>query len=232
MGIGRNRGRLAKKATRGVGRSAGKAALLGGKPRTGPTRWALAPAAPAGARYLRYGLIVLVGFAVGGLLGRRGEREEVSPPSTQSTQPTPASEVPASDPGVGEERRDQPLGSADGTEGPGGDGGEGSVRDEPEARGLEAEEEAPTSEPTPAEDQPESADVAAQQGGIEGIIRARVEEDPRTRGLQLLDVEVDDGMVMIEGTAPSTEAKAALTDVVGDVEGVNIVVNRVMVSFQ
>ena len=199
----------------------------------GPARRALAPGgAPAGARYLRYGLVVLGGFAVGVLLGRRGGGEGVSPPSTQSTQHTPASDVPAPGPGGGEERRDQPLGSADGAEGPGGDGGEGSVSDEPEARGLEAEEEAPPSEPTPEEDPPESADVAAQQGGIEGIIRARVEEDPRTRGLQLLDVEVEDGMVTIEGSAPSTEAKAALTDVVGDVEGVNIVVNRVMVGFQ
>ena len=65
---------------------------------------------------------------------------------------------------------------------------------------------------------------------MEERIRARVGEDPRTRDLPSPGIKVEDGMVWIEGRVPSSEAREALTEVVGDVEGVNIVVNRVLVD--
>jgi len=208
--VGRTRGRLVKKAARVAGKS-------------------------AGARYARYGLVVLGGFAVVVLLGRRGKRGDAPPSPTQTTQ---ASDVPTSDPGSAQGWRDEEFGSANPTQGAGGDGGEGSAQGEPEAGGLETEGEAPPvppSEPPRQEDPPDRADVTTRQGEIERLIRARLEEDPRTSDLQLLGIvqllgiDVDDGRATIEGSAPSAEAKEALTEVVGDVEGVNIVVNHVRV---
>lgn len=212
MVVGRTRGRLVK-AARVAGRS-------------------------AGARYARYGLVVLGGFAVVVLLGRRRKREEASPSPTQATQATHASDVPTSDPGSAQGWRAEEFGSANPTQGAGGDGGEGSAQGEPEAGGLETEGEAPPvppSEPPRQEDPPDRADITTRQGEIERLIRARIEGDPRTSDLQLLGIvpllgiDVDDGRATIEGSAPSAEAKEALTEVVGDVEGVNIVVNNVRV---
>lgn len=213
MVVARTRGRLVKKAARVAGKS-------------------------AGARYARYGLVVLGGFAVVVLLGRRRKREEASPSPTQATQATHASDVPTSDPGSAQGWRDEEFGSANPTQGAGGDGGEGSAQGEPEAGGLETEGEAPPvppSEPPRQEDPPDRADITTRQGEIERLIRARIEGDPRTSDLQLLGIvpllgiDVDDGRATIEGSAPSAEAKEALTEVVGDVEGVNIVVNNVRV---
>lgn len=229
--VGRTRGRLAKKVAGVAGRSVGKAFLGGGKAPTKPTRRVLdPPEEPAGARYAGYGLVVLGGFAIGVLVGLRRKRGDAQPSSTNTTQ---ANDVTASDPVGAQGRRDEELGSASPAEDAGGDGGEGSTRGEPEAGGSETEEAAPPappSEPPPQEDPPDRADVAARRAGIEGLIRSSIEEDPRTSGIELLGIEVDDGMVTVEGSAPSAEAKQALTQVVGDVEGVNIVVNRVRVG--
>ncbi len=65
---------------------------------------------------------------------------------------------------------------------------------------------------------------------VEERIRARVGGDPRTRDLPPVSIEVDDGMAWIDGSVPSPEDKEALTEVVGAVDGVNIVVNRVAVG--
>jgi len=45
-----------------------------------------------------------------------------------------------------------------------------------------------------------------------------------------VSIGVDDGMAWIDGSVPSREAREALTEVVGAVDGVNIVVNRVAVA--
>lgn len=82
----------------------------------------------------------------------------------------------------------------------------------PSASGL-APAEPPTPEPSP-------------DGGIEERVRARIGEDPRTRDLPPVSIRVEDGMAWIEGGVPSPAAVRALTEVVGGVEGVNIVVNR------
>ena len=235
MVVGRTRGRIVKRVVaRVAGRSTGRTALGGGRARTRLNRRALLPKEPAGARYTRYGLVVLGGFAVGVLLGSRGKRGDAPPSLTRTTQ---ASDVPTSDPGGPEGWPEEKLGSANPTEDPGGDGGEASAQAEPEAGDPKADSPeaegadppAPPSEPPPQEDSPDRAGVTAQPEGIEGRIRARIEEDPRTSDLQPLSIDVDDGMATIEGSAPSAEAKEALTEVVRDVEGVNIVVNRVRV---
>ncbi len=236
MFVGRTRGRIVKRVVaRVAGRSTGRTALGGGRARTRLNRRALLPPKePAGARYTRYGLVVLGGFAVGVLLGSRGKRGDAPPSPTRTTQ---ASDVPTSDPGGPEGWPDEKLGSANPTEDSGGDGGEASAQAEPKAGDLKADSPeaegadppAPPSEPPPQEDSPGRAGVTAQPEGIEGRIRARIEEDPRTSDLQPLGIDVDDGMATIEGSAPSAEAKEALTEVVRDVEGVNIVVNKVRV---
>lgn len=85
----------------------------------------------------------------------------------------------------------------------------------------------PPSVPGPAAPDTQEHPVAP---SVEGRVRARVGGDPRTRDLPPLSIAVEDGMAWIDGGVPSREAKEALTEVVGAVEGVNIVVNRVAVG--
>ena len=51
-------------------------------------------------------------------------------------------------------------------------------------------------------------------------IRTRVGEDPRTLGMQRLNVEVNDGVAEIRGIAPTEDAKAAVQDIASNTEGV------------
>ena len=90
----------------------------------------------------------------------------------------------------------------------------------------------PPGTPDPSEAPSSVSSPATTSGprvGIEERVRARIAEDTRTRDLPPVSIEVDDGMAWISGSVPSSEAREALTAVVGGVEGVNIVVNRVMV---
>lgn len=97
----------------------------------------------------------------------------------------------------------------------------------PSASGL-----APAETPEPPEGPGTRADAPepSPDGRIEERVRARIGEDPRTRDLPPVSIGVEDGMAWIDGSAPSQEAKEALTEVVGAVDGVNIVVNRVVVG--
>lgn len=90
----------------------------------------------------------------------------------------------------------------------------------------------PAETPEPPEGPGTQADAPepSPDGRIEERVRARIGEDPRTRDLPPVSIRVEDGMAWIDGSAPSQEAKEALTEVVGAVDGLNIVVNRVAVG--
>ena len=91
---------------------------------------------------------------------------------------------------------------------------------------------APPGTPQPPEGPssgPSAAETSGPQGGIEARVRALIAEDARTRDLPPVSIEVDDGMAWVDGSVPSPEAREALTDVVAGAEGVNIVVNRVVI---
>lgn len=61
-----------------AGKLAGKAAWRAGKGQAKLTKRALSSREPAGARFLKYGLFALVGFAIGALVGRAGGNDSSS----------------------------------------------------------------------------------------------------------------------------------------------------------
>jgi len=71
-----------------------------------------------------------------------------------------------------------------------------------------------------------------QQEEVEQRIRTRIGEDPRTLGLSQLNVEVNDGVAEIRGTAPSQDAKDAVGEIAASVEGVREVRNMLTLVFK
>jgi len=77
---------------------------------------------------------------------------------------------------------------------------------------------------------PGAGDVPAQHQEIENRIRTRIGEDPRTRGLARLNVEVNDDVADIRGVAPSQDAKEAVGEIAAQTPGVREVRNLTTVS--
>jgi len=76
----------------------------------------------------------------------------------------------------------------------------------------------------------DAGDVPEQQEEIENKIRTRIGEDPRTRDLPRVNLEVNDGVVELRGTAPSEDAKLAAGEIAAETEGVREVRNLIQVS--
>lgn len=241
--------RAAAKAGKGVGKGGGKAALLGGKGAgkvaltggKGQAKLAekvIASRKPSGGRLLRYGFFAVLGFAVGALVARAGGKEGAESSFTGGT----GHDHP--DPGSPAGRRGETWGSGTplGTSGPAGGppppppaggpppppppGGPAHQRPgEPHRTGAERDFSDPASGPLIGKHHGAGAgDIPEQQEEVEQRIRTRVGEDPRTLGMQRLNVEVNDGVAEIRGVAPSEDAKAAVEDIASNTEGVREVV--------
>jgi hypothetical protein len=72
--------------------------------------------------------------------------------------------------------------------------------------------------------------VPEQQEEVEQRIRTRIGEDPRTMDLPRVNVEVNDGVAELRGTAPSEEAKAAVGEIASGTEGVREVRNLLIIA--
>jgi hypothetical protein len=72
--------------------------------------------------------------------------------------------------------------------------------------------------------------VPEQQEEVEQRIRTRIGEDPRTRDLPRVNVEVNDGVAELRGTAPSEEAKTAVGEIASGTEGVSEVRNLLIIA--
>ena len=72
--------------------------------------------------------------------------------------------------------------------------------------------------------------VPQQQEEVEQRIRTRIGEDPRTMDLPRVNVEVNDGIAELRGTAPSEEAKAAVGEIAAGTEGVREVRNLLIIA--
>lgn len=218
------------------GKGAGKTALFGGK---GAGKTALAGRALAGTRkssgsnLLRYGFFAVLGFAVGALVARSGSKQDAEPSFTGGT----GHDRP--DPGSPAGRRGETWGSGTpvGSSGPGG-GAAGSVSptqhqrpEDPNRTGAEREYSDPEGGPLIGEHhRGRIGDIPEQQEEVEQRIRSRVGDDPRTQGMQRLNVEVNDGVAEIRGTAPSEDAKEAVAEIAASTEGVREVRNLLSVG--
>jgi hypothetical protein len=202
-----------------AGKYARKAALGAGKAKL--VQRALSAQEPRSSRFLKYGVFALIGFAVGALVARSGSGGNGSSGGTGHHTPDPDS--PAG-------RRGETWGS--GT--PLGGSGVGTAQQSPSdasGTGTERGHSDPSSGPLIGESHnAQAGDVPEQQEEIENKIRTRVGEDPRTRDLPRINVEVNDGVVDLRGTAPSEDAKLAVGEIAAETEGVREVRNLIQVS--
>ncbi len=227
---GRRASKAGARAATKAAKGASKIAIAGGKGQPKLARQALSSREPASTRVLKYGFFAAAGFAIGALVARAGGKEGAESSFTGGT----GHDHP--DPGSPAGRRGETWGSGTplGTSGPGGPGPAGGPPPppppggpahqhpgEPPRTGAERGYSDPSSGPLIGEHHGAGAgDIPEQQEEIEQRIRTRVGEDPRTLGMQRLNVEVNDGVAEIRGIAPTEDAKAAVQDIVSNIEGV------------
>ena len=251
---------VAGKATLGVAKGAGKAALGAGKvlkggAKSGTARKAtgktargaskvalkggkrvVSPGSSAGSRFLRYGFFAITGFAVGALVARSGSREDASSFTGGTGHHTPDAGSPAG-------QRGETWGSGTPLETAGGAAGAASRTDigtapsqhqrpeDPNRTGAEREYSDPSSGPLIGRrHRGHIGEVPEQQQEIENHIRTRVGEDPRTLDIPRLNVEVNEGVADIRGEVHSEEEKQAVEEIANNVEGVTDVRNLITVN--
>src|SRR5918998_4062740 len=214
------------RAARGAARGAGKMALKGGAR-------AVTPRDPATTRYLRYGLFALLGFAIGALVARFGNREDASTFTGTTGQHTPDFGSPAG-------QRGGTWGSESPTEAAG--GAAGSVSDptkpesaqrpeDPNRTGAGRDYSDPSSGPLIGRThRGRIGEVPEQQEEVENRIRTRVGEDSRTADLPHLNVEVNDGVADLRGEVHSEDERQAVEEIASSVEGVIEVRNLLTVN--
>lgn len=215
--------RVAPKA----GKVAGKTAWKLGKAEAKLVRKAMSSREPRAARFVKYGFFALAGLAVGALISRSGRNGSTSDSSfTGATgQHSPDAGSPA-----GQRGETWGSGTATGTAGAGGAGTHQRSED-PNRTGAEREYSDPASGPLIGEEHRGDVEgVPEQQEEAEQRIRTRIGEDPRTADMPRVNVEVNDGVAELRGTAPSEEAKAAAGEIASGTEGVREVRNLITVS--
>ena len=229
--MARNKRRAAKTGAKAgarvapvAGRTAGKAAWKLGKAEAKLIRRAMSAQESKKSRYLKYTIFTLIGLAIGAAIARskKGETSEGSSSYTGTTGPH------APDPGSPAGERGQTWGSGTpvGTAGGGGQQGPGGAN----RTGAERDYSDPSSGPLIGEQHSDVEGVGEQQVELEQRIRTQIGEDPRTAELPRVNVEVNDGIAELRGSAPSEDAKLAAGEIAQGVEGVREVRNLITVS--
>lgn len=202
--------RTGRKATATAAQAASKAATKSGKAQAKLAKRALSSSEPSGSRFLKYGIFALGGFAIGALMARSGGGNENAsftdgPGSSAGQQGA----VPES--GVAQPPLQNP--------------------EDPNSVGAERSYSDPSSGPLIGRSHnPERGDVPVQHEELENRIRTRIGEDPRTLGMQHLNVEVNDDVADIRGIAPSQNVKEAVSEIAADTPGVREVRNLMTVA--
>jgi hypothetical protein len=206
-----------------AGKIAGKTALRTGKAQAKLARQAASSQEPRGLRFLKYGFFALVGLAVGALISRSGRDSDPSSSFTGATgQHSPDAGSPA-----GQRGETWGSGTPTGTAG----GGTHQRPEDPNSTGAERGYSDPSAGPLIGEQRRGSVEgVTEQQEEVEQRIRTSLGEDPRTMDIPRVNVEVNDGVAELRGTAPSEDAKTAAGEIASGVEGVREVRNLITVS--
>jgi hypothetical protein len=229
--MARNKRRAAKTGAKAgarvapvAGRTAGKAAWKLGKAEAKLIRRAMSAQESKKSRYLKYTIFTLIGLAIGAAIARskKGETSEGISSYTGTTGPH------APDPGSPAGERGQTWGSGTpvGTAGGGGQQGPGGAN----RTGAERDYSDPSSGPLIGEQHSDVEGVGEQQVELEQRIRTQIGEDPRTAEMPRVNVEVNDGIAELRGSAPSEDAKLAAGEIAQGVEGVREVRNLITVS--
>ncbi len=222
--------RTGRKATAKAGKAARKAALKSGKAQAKLAKNALRSSGPNGSRFLKYGIFALGGFAIGALVARASGNQD--PSFTEGTgQHSPDAGSPAG-------RRGETWGSGTPVGSQQGASPESGIAQPPLQKpedinrtGAERDYSDPSAGPLIGRSHdPERGDVPVQHEELENRIRTRIGEDPRTLGLQHLNVEVNDDVADIRGVAPSQDVKEAVGEIAAETPGVREVRNLMTVT--
>ena len=213
--------RVAPKA----GKVAGKTAMRTGRAQAKLARRAASSREPRGLRFLKYGFFALAGLAIGALISRSGRDGGASSSFTGATgQHSPDAGSPAG-------QRGETWGSGTPTGTVGGGAGTNQRPEDPNSTGAERSYSDPSAGPLIGEQHRGSVEgIPEQQEEIEQRIRTSLGEDPRTADMPRVNVEVNDGVAELRGTAPSEDAKTAAGEIASGVEGVREVRNMITVS--
>jgi len=213
--------RVAPKA----GKVAGKTAWRTGKAQAKLARQAVSSREPRGLRFLKYGFFALAGLALGALISRSGRNGDTSSSFTSGTgQHSPDADSPAG-------QRGETWGSGTPTGTGRGATGTHQRPEEPNRTGAERDYSDPSAGPLIGEQHRGSVEgVPEQQEEVEQRIRTSLGEDPRTMDMPRVNVEVNDGVAELRGTAPSEDAKTAAGEIASGIEGVREVRNLITVS--
>jgi len=212
--------RVGAKVAPVAGRTAGKAAWKLGKGEARLIRRAMSSREPRKVRWFKYGFFALLGLAIGSAIARARKGESSSYTDTTG-QHAPDAGSPA-----GQRGATWGSGTPTGTAGGGGQ----QAPDEANRTGAEREYSDPATGPLIGEQHGNVEGVGEQQEEIEQRIRTNIGEDPRTAEMPRVNVEVNDGIAELRGTAPSEDAKLAAGEIAQQVEGVREVRNLIQVS--
>jgi hypothetical protein len=211
--------RVAPKA----GKVAGKTAWGAGRAQAKLARQAASSREPGGLRFLKYGFFALAGLAIGALISRSGRGGDAS---SSFAGPTGQHSADAGSPAG---QRGETWGSGTPIETAG--GANHQRPEDPNRTGAERDYSDPSSGPLIGEQRRGSVEgVTEQQEEVEQRVRTSIGEDPRTMDLPRVNVEVNDGVAELRGTAPSEDAKSAAGEIASGVEGVREVRNLITVS--
>jgi osmotically-inducible protein OsmY len=191
-----------------AGRTAGRVAWKLGKGEAKLIRRAMSSREPKKARYLKYGLFVLIGLAIGAAIARSRKGETSGESGTSAGQ------------GGATWGSGTPTGTAGGQQSP----------TDANRTGAERDYSDPSAGPLIGEEHGDVEGVGEQQGELEQRIRTHIGEDPRTAEMPRVNVEVNDGVAELRGVAPSEDAKLAAGEIAQQVEGVREVRNLISVS--
>lgn len=213
---------LGAKVAPKAGKLAGRTAWKAGKGQAKLVRRAVSSREPRGVRFLKYGFFALAGLAVGALLSRVGRNNGSSSYTDSTGQHSPDSGSPA-----GQRGQTWGSGTPTGTAGP----GNHQRSEDPNRTGAERDYSDPTSGPLIGEQHRAGTEgVPEQQEEVEQRVRTRIGEDPRTADMPRVNVEVNDGIAELRGTASSETQALAAGEIAASVDGVREVQNMITVS--
>lgn len=208
-----------------AGSTAGKLAWKAGKSEAKLIRRAMSAQQSRKSRYFKYAIFTLIGIAIGAAIARSRKNEGASGESSSYTGTTGHH---APDSGSPAGQRGETWGSGTPT-GTAGGGGQQSPGDGPRT-GAERDYSDPSSGPLIGGQHGPVEGVGEQQEELEQRIRTNIGEDPRTAEMPRVNVEVNDGVAELRGTAPSEDAKLAAGEIAQEVDGVREVRNLITVS--
>ncbi|CAN5706024.1 hypothetical protein BH18ACT11_BH18ACT11_01800 [soil metagenome] len=215
--------KVGAKAVPVAGRAAGRVAWKAGKGEAKLIRRAMSAQQSRKSRYFKYGLFLLIGLAIGAAIARSRKNGGASGESSSYTGTTGQHSPDAGSPAG---QRGETWGS--GT--PTGTAGGGASQEANNRTGAERDYSDPSSGPLIGEQHGAVEGVGEEQEVLEQRIRTNIGEDPRTAEMPRVNVEVNDGVAELRGTAPSEDAKLAAGEIAQEVEGVREVRNLITVS--